>query len=342
MLTTTAGSFKELGAHNDGRLNYGRATSCEGRRSNLRGDWATALFIWTAPPLNASGAPMQVTFRITTAASSRSPFRQNRATFSSNPFLPLPGAAASPPPPVGAPASPVSNYYPPPHAASVAVGGGRPINAKFKAHGWLMAIGWGVLIPTGVWAVRYGRPPVDSPPSKSALLESVRSKWFKLHWILNALGLGLATIGFFFSYAAVEDEGGDDAHLASDHSYYGAGALLLGLYQPLNAFLRPDNPLAGEKKSVVRGRWEWVHRLAGVAGLLMSVVAVTSGCEAAKEFGAVKGGDAAYKGYVAWLVIVVVATCVMEVVRWRERRWVAAAWAGSQSRNFVELSESIG
>ena len=102
--------------------------------------------------------------------------------------------------------------------------------------------------------------------------------------------------------------------LGSTHSYYGAATLLLGLYQPLNAFLRPPGRAAGAgpgsgpgpgagggggEKSTARGRWEWVHRGAGVAALLMSVVAVTSGTGKAADFGAEKGGPAAYRAYVA-------------------------------------------
>ena len=140
--------------HN-GRLNYGRATACAGQRSNLRGDWSTALFIWNAPP-NSDTTVGDVTFRVTTATGSHAGFRQNGVTLSPNPDLPLPGA--------GAPAAPggsgstssgttsgtttppsSANFYPPPHAASpyaAGVGGVSGydvgINVKFVVHGWLM------------------------------------------------------------------------------------------------------------------------------------------------------------------------------------------------------------
>lgn len=164
----------------------------------------------------------------------------------------------------------------------------------------------------------------------------------KLHWVLNVIGLSLAAVGFALSYMAVEDEsGGRGGHLAVTHSYYGAGALLLGFYQPLNAFLRPTNasPADAAGKSTPRLRWEWVHRASAAFGLCLSVVAVTSGTQSAAAWGAVRGGDAAYKAYVGWVVAVVAATCVMEVVRWRERRGAAGAWGGSRSRDFVALTE---
>ena len=50
--------------------------------------------------------------------------------------------------------------------------------------------------------LRYGRAPEDAPPAKSAFVESIRSKWFKLHWILNAVGLSFAALGAVFSYSA--------------------------------------------------------------------------------------------------------------------------------------------
>lgn len=356
LLTASAGAFEEFGQHNDGKLNYGRATMCDGKRSNLKGDWSTAMFVWTAPTLAVENGGVK--FRITTARGSHAGFRQNDVTLSPNADLPLPGAAA---------AAPSANYYPPPHGASLntstgvggVVGGeGEPINVKFVIHGWLMAVGWGFFVPAGVWAVRYLRPPDDAPPAKSALVESLRSRWLQLHWMINAAGLSCAAVGLFLSYSAVEDEsgGGDDtasAHLSSNHSYYGAGTLLLGMYQPLNAFLRPantNNNLAGSGaggsgsgggKSTPRVRWERVHRVAGVLGLFLSAVAVTSGAEVAEEWGAVKGGPLAYNAYVAWVVLAAVATCVMEAVRWRERRGVEAAWRGTESRSFVELTEDI-
>ena len=50
--------------------------------------------------------------------------------------------------------------------------------------------------------LRYGRAPEDAPPAKSDLVEAIRSKWFKLHWILNAVGLSFAASGAVFSYLA--------------------------------------------------------------------------------------------------------------------------------------------
>jgi hypothetical protein len=308
LLTASAGVIADFGQHNDGKLNYGHATACEGRRSNLRGDWSTALFIWTAP----ADAPGNVKFRVTTATGSHAGFRQNEVTFAPNPDLPLPapagsaGSSATTTPPPAAAAT--SNYYPPPHAAAaspyiVGAGAGDAINVKFVIHGWLMAIGWGFFIPAGVWAVRYARATDDAPPAKSAFVEALRSRWFKLHWILNAVGLGCAGVGCILSYTAVREESGGgggvtaSAHLACLHSYYGAGALLLGVYQPLNAFLRPPGGAdpSGAGKSTPRFRWEWVHRVAGVLGLFLSVIAVTSGTAAAQEWGAEKGGATAYK-----------------------------------------------
>ena len=75
------------------------------------------------------------------------------------------------------------------------------------------------------------------------------------------------------------------------------GDVALGAYQPLNAYLRPPNPtpqeLAGGK-SAPRRRWEWVHRLSGVAALIASVVAVTTGSDRYVWWGA--AGEAGRAG----------------------------------------------
>ena len=73
MLTASAGSIADFGSHNDGKLNYGAAVMCGGLRSNLRGDWNVAYFIWSAPP-STDPPSAAVTFRITTAMVGRCRF----------------------------------------------------------------------------------------------------------------------------------------------------------------------------------------------------------------------------------------------------------------------------
>ena len=332
LITATAGIFRELGAHDDGRTNYGAGTACGGARYNLKEKWETTLLVWTAP---WTGETVQ--FKVTTANGKHGGFRTASASFTANENLPAPGEGRAPGSPPGPPAS----------------GSGEPVgedemNGKFVAHGWLMALAWAVLIPFGIFSARYARSPPGAPPARSDAVETVRRAWFQLHIWLNSIGLVSALIGGVLSYSAVEEELGDGMHLRSAHAYWGAATLLLGLNQPLNAFTRPPAPLPGEAKSAERRRWEKVHRALAWAALMTSIVAMDTGTEAAMNvWGAPKGGKAANSAYIAWVWMVLLATCIAEVFRWRERQRLGIPMWGdaegrTMNRNFVELSEIEG
>ena len=83
----TAGIFRELGSHDDGRTNYGAGTGCGGARYNLRESWRTTLLVWTAPETAET-----VRFKVTTATGKHGGFRNNAASFVANGNLPPPGS----------------------------------------------------------------------------------------------------------------------------------------------------------------------------------------------------------------------------------------------------------
>jgi hypothetical protein len=157
-------------------------------------------------------------------------FRQNAATFSANAMLPLPNATAAAAAAAAAAAGAggaTGNFYPPPDvhidpgtayppgSGSAGVEAVVAINPKFIAHGWAMAVGWGLLIPLGVWAVRYGRPPPDRDASDrpATALQALRSAWFRCHWVVSSAGLCSAFAGSCLAYLAVQAESGDGGHL---------------------------------------------------------------------------------------------------------------------------------
>ena len=331
LITASAGIFRELGAHDDGKTNYGAGTGCGGTRYNLREKWSTTLLVWTAPETAET-----VRFKVTTATGKHGGFRHNAASFVANENLPPPGST-----PAGAPPGP-------PATGLASVDGDEGMNGKFVAHGWFMAAAWAVMIPFGIFSARYARSPPGAPPSRSDAVETVRRGWFKLHVWLNSIGLVSALIGGLLSYSAVEEELGDGMHLRSAHAYWGAATLLLGINQPLNAFTRPPAPGPGEEKSKERRRWEKVHRFLAWAALMLSIVAMDTGTEAAMNvWGAPKGGKAANSAYIAWVWMVLLATCIAEVFRWRERQRLGIPMWGdaegrTMNRNFVELSEIEG
>jgi len=216
-------------------------------------------------------------------------------------------------------------------------------DARFVAHAWLMTLAWAVLIPLGVWSARYARRPPEAPPSPSALAESIRRGWFACHKVFAGLGLAAAALGWLLAHRAVDDVLGEEAHLDTAHACYGAGALLLGLYQPLNAWLRPPGPEhPGDARSPARARWEVAHRIAAAGGCALSVAATATGLDRAEEaWGAERGARAGGRAYAAWLVAIAIATAALERARFRERK---GAWegGGAGARTFVELSEDVG
>ena len=337
ILTASAGAFEDFGQRLDGHLGYGLGLGCPdccgGRRYNVKIHLTENHIIWNAPSNATSTA--DVTFKVTAAAGGRDGFRVNSVVFHANPSLPAPGDASSAPP------APSHLLFPPPYAAPPYIV--NAINPKFVLHGWIMTIAWGALVPFGVWAARFARAPPDAPPARSATLESIRSGWFRLHWILNTAGLAFAAVGWLLAHTATDEDMGEDAHFSSDHAWFGAATLALGAYQPLNAYLRPPNPtpqeLAGGK-SAPRRRWEWVHRLSGVAALIASVVAVTTGCDRAVVWGATRGGKAGKAAYVVWLGAVIWITIFLEFARRRERKATGADRA-MRAQTFVELPEDV-
>ena len=354
ILTATAGQFEDFGQRQNGNLGYGagwgcRAGCCDGLRYNVKIHVLRNHFVWRAPnatdhdDADARGGP--VVFKVTAAHGARFGFRTNSATFLPNPALPRPGEPRS-----SDESNNVGMHYPPPSASTPYAPDDASddddddrFDARFVAHAWLMTLAWAVLIPLGVWSARYARRPPEAPPSPSALAESIRRGWFACHKVFAGLGLAAAALGWLLAHRAVDDVLGEEAHLDTAHACYGAGALLLGLYQPLNAWLRPPGPEhPGDARSPARARWEVAHRIAAAGGCALSVAATATGLDRAEEaWGAERGARAGGRAYAAWLVAIAIATAALERARFRERK---GAWegGGAGARTFVELSEDVG
>lgn len=136
-----------------------------------------------------------------------------------------------------------------------------PIPGWRAAHGALMGLAWGVLIPLGVLVARFGR--LSDP------------LWFRVHRALNSAGVLLGTLGFVISMLMVSA----GRFLAAGHSFIGVAVTLLGLAQPIGAMCRPHAPDKGALASKARRRWElshkWGGRLAVVLGLVNPFIGLT-------------------------------------------------------------------
>ncbi len=91
----------------------------------------------------------------------------------------------------------------------------------YRAHGWLMAVSWGFLIPLGMIIAR--------------TLKDREPLWFHLHRACMMAGLALGLAGFVIAVTLFETDGN------VYHRNLGIAVMALGLAQPLNAAIRPEH-----------------------------------------------------------------------------------------------------
>ncbi|XP_066911351.1 uncharacterized protein [Clytia hemisphaerica] len=131
------------------------------------------------------------------------------------------------------------------------------------AHGSLMIIGWGFLLPTGVASARL-------------LKHRPNALWFKIHRIVQVLGLIVAVCGWGVALHNFDVFSGPGTTSYS-HGVLGMTVMVLGLLQPFNALIRPHPPEAGEKKALARLIWEIVHKSSGYIAVVLAAVTICFG-----------------------------------------------------------------
>merc|ERR1712176_1367459 len=101
------------------------------------------------------------------------------------------------------------------------------------AHGVLMGLAWGVLVPFAI-ACALLRNVLPLPPGM----------WYKLHMRSNSLASMMTIIGIGLAVSAINDEKGDGAdHFSQDtHHKIGGIILVFTILQVMNGFLRPHAP----------------------------------------------------------------------------------------------------
>jgi hypothetical protein len=166
------------------------------------------------------------------------------------------------------------------------------------AHGVLMAVSWGILLPLGVIFARFYR---HVEPNKGP-----RAVWFVAHQALQYSGVIIAAVGFIVAIYMERDA----SHFATTHAKLGLTVMCLGLTQPLNAFIRPH---PGEKYRAIWSAW---HKSAGYIAVLLAVATIFLGLNL---IGAAVGFRVAYGVLSGGLIVFYLAKWALEV-RQRERR----------------------
>ena len=165
------------------------------------------------------------------------------------------------------------------------------LQTRSLAHGSLMLIGWGFLLPTGVAAGHF-------------LKHRPNALWFKAHRVIQTCGLLVAFVGWVIALTSF------DVFTTKDTSYVhgalGMTVMVIGLLQPLNAFVRPHPPEAGESRSAKRLVWEIVHKCSGYIAVVLAAVTILMGTFVIFRHNGVF--QAMWGVALAWLVIFIVGS----------------------------------
>mmetsp|Transcript_36208 Transcript_36208/g.71192 ORF Transcript_36208/g.71192 Transcript_36208/m.71192 type:complete len:344 (-) Transcript_36208:228-1259(-) len=126
------------------------------------------------------------------------------------------------------------------------------------AHGSLMLIGWGFLLPSGVITAK-------------CLRHRPGALWFKIHRTVQITGLLFVVVAMII--ALVQFDVFTSASIASVHGGLGLTVMALGILQPINAALRPHP----EPRTTKRKAWEVIHKGSGYVAITLAVVTIFIG-----------------------------------------------------------------
>merc|ERR1712013_147939 len=147
--------------------------------------------------------------------------------------------------------------------SSIITTSGRNFNAAARAHGALMLIGWGVLLPSGVIVAKLFR-------------HRPGGLWFKIHRTCQTLGLVCVIAGFAIALSNF-DVFSAKSGLSYIHGSLGATVMSMGMFQPLNAFIRPHPNQEGKELNIKRTIWEIIHKGTGYGAIFLAVVTISIG-----------------------------------------------------------------
>ncbi|PRW60222.1 Ferric-chelate reductase 1 [Chlorella sorokiniana] len=133
------------------------------------------------------------------------------------------------------------------------------------AHGWLAAIGWGVLVPAGIVMARS--------------FKDLDRTWFHLHRILQTLGFVMGTVALGLGFAMAGGWEAKDSKYAV-HRNLGMACTVLGALQFSAIVWRPA------KHQRFRFAWELWHHWAGRAAAVVAIANIYYGCIHMVDLGA--------------------------------------------------------
>jgi hypothetical protein len=154
----------------------------------------------------------------------------------------------------------------------------EPRRELWAAHGALMTIAWGILVPLAI-----------SCSLLRDLIPGPEGLWFRLHQFLNSLAITFTIVGFAIAVYAINDQSeGEPEHFddSPKHKLIGLIIFILAVVQGLIAAFRPHLPKADKneenveqpkEKSTLRFIWEIKHRVVGFTLLGLSWYNVDSG-----------------------------------------------------------------
>ncbi|XP_060216296.1 cytochrome b561, DM13 and DOMON domain-containing protein At5g54830 [Lycium barbarum] len=172
----------------------------------------------------------------------------------------------------------------------------RPVLA---VHGFMMFLAWGILLPGGILAARY--------------LKHVKGDgWFQIHVYLQYSGLSIVFLGFLFAVAELRG-----LSFSSLHVKFGMLAIVLAIAQPVNAYLRPKKPGAGEEVSSKRHVWEYIHVIVGRGAILVGIAALITGM---KHLGERYGDEDVHRLMWALILWILVGALTVMYLEYRERK----------------------
>lgn len=195
-----------------------------------------------------------------------------------------------------------------PEAGQVSTEAGG-VQSTEKTHGSLMLVSWGFLLPFGIITARF-------------LRHRPNNLWFKMHRVLQILGLIIAIAGWAIALKNFDVLGSGGGGTSSEdkkayaHACCGTAAMSLGLLQPLNALLRPHPPTGDEPKAKPRLLWELLHKSMGYIGTILALVTIGIGTRIIS----VKK-DQFLIGYIVSLVVLAVIAFIMIVdgIRYKKK-----------------------
>jgi protein-S-isoprenylcysteine O-methyltransferase Ste14 len=152
-------------------------------------------------------------------------------------------------------------------------------------HGSLELAAWAFVLPLGIVLAR-------------GLRHRPNTWWFKAHFALQPIGLIFAIAGWIValkSFPVFEER----EHSEYVHAVLGTTAVSIGIFQAINASLRPHAPEDNKEKSTLRTVWEVVHKGLGCIGVILGIVAMALGIKLMDEH-----QNQLWAAYIAGLVVV--------------------------------------